>query len=306
MKNNIVLIETYLSKGTGILYPCTYGSGGDYQSYLIFTCAHLFSDLENKPAENEDCRKYINVQIFDDDGEPVRKEEIEKLVCHIPHIENERFCDIAVLLVLVKKNHKFTLETRLHNRPVEDRSTVYLEGYPAVLLHDAINRKLQLRGIAKQMFPERAEIGMYQIEEEYHWYNDIKDKKLLDGFSGSPVYTITENQVSMIGMNHSVVNIQNRENSFMIMYYLKFQYILEILRKSNCILYMPRDDGSMEIEWVLDLAQGKEEKREITLLMLGDSGAGKSSFAQSFALHGENLLMPNLPRTHTQACAQYG
>ena len=292
MKNNIVLLGTYLSKATGIMYPCSYDKAGRNQSYIIFTCAHLFDDIENMPEDGADIKKYINIQLFDDDGNPIVKNEIAELRYHIPRLESEKFCDIAVLLVLIKPYKRISLETKIFNGELENRTTVYVEGYPVIMLDDDINKKIQLMGLSKELFPDREELGMYQIEDEYHWYNNYLDKKLLEGFSGSPVYVKDNNGVAIVGMNESVVNIENGENPFKIVYYLKFKHIFNILRKSECILFAPESDGSVQIDWVLDLKKEimGDEKKDLTLLMLGDSGAGKSSFARAFAFHAKNLM----------------
>ena len=292
MKSNIVLLGTYLSRTTGIMYPCNYDKAEGNQSYIILTCAHLFDEMENMPQNGEDIKKYMKIQIYDDDGEMVTEDEIIGIRYHIPKLENKRFCDVAALLVLIKPYRRISLDTIIYSEELEDRTALYIEGYPAVMLEDEVNQKIQLMGLSKQMFPDREELGMYQIEDEYHWYNNYLDKKLLEGFSGSPVYMKKENRTVILGMNESVVNISNGENPFKIVYYLKFPYILKLLRESKCILFMPEKDGSVQIDWIYDLKEElkKAEKKELTLLMLGDSGAGKSSFAQTFSCHSDKLM----------------
>lgn len=291
MKNNIVLLKTYLSRATGIMYPCNYDMAGNNQPYIIFTCAHLFDEMEKLPKDGDDIKEYININIFDDDGNVIDKSEIAEIKYHIPKLENEKFCDVAVLLVLIRPYKRISLKTKVFNGELENRTTVFVEGYPAVMLDDEINQKIQLMGLSKQMFPDKKELGMYQIEDEYHWYNNFLDKKLLEGFSGSPVYIKENDDISILGMNESVVNIENGKNPFKIVYYLKFRYILDLLRKSRCIFFIPEADGSIKIDWILDL-EGvlmKDDKKDLTMLMFGDSGAGKSSFAHTFAYHSKYL-----------------
>lgn len=292
MKSNIVLLGTYLSRATGIMYPCNYDKAEGNQSYIILTCAHLFDEMENMPQNGEDIKKYLNIQIYDDDGEMVTEDEIIGIRYHIPKLENRSFCDVAALLVLIRPHRRISLDTIIYSEELENRTALYIEGYPVVMLEDEVNQKIQLMGLSKQMFPDREELGMYQIEDEYHWYNNYLDKKLLEGFSGSPVYMKKDNRTVILGMNESVVNISDGENPFKIVYYLKFPYILKLLRESKCILFVPEQDGSVQIDWIYDLKDElkKAEKKELTLLMLGDSGAGKSSFAQTFSYHSDNLM----------------
>lgn len=308
MKSNIVLLGTYLSQTTGIMYPCSYDKSYGNQTFIVFTCAHLFDELEKLPEDGEDIKKFLHIQIFDDDGNIIDEREIKKLKYHIPRLEGERFCDVAALLILIEPYKRISLETKIFNGELENRTTVYVEGYPVVMLDDEINQKVQLMGLSKQMFPDREEVGMYQIEDEYHWYNNFMDKKVLEGFSGSPVFIKTQKGTEIIGMNESVVNIENGENPFKIVYYLKFQHMLNVLRKSGCIFFSPSRDGSFQIDWVLDLKKelNGNDKKVLTLLMLGDSGAGKSSFAQTFSYHSKYLMTTgNGQTTRTNIAYKY-
>lgn len=292
MKSNIVLLGTYLSRATGIMYPCSYDKADGNQAFIVFTCSHLFDELEKLPEDGKDVKKFLNIQIFDDDGNIIDESEIKELKYHIPRLEGERFCDVAALLILIEPYKRISLETKIFNGELENRTTVYVEGYPVVMLDDEINQKVQLMGLSKQMFPDREEVGMYQIEDEYHWYNNFMDKKVLEGFSGSPVFVNTKNGAEIVGMNESVVNIENGENPFKIVYYLKFQHMLNVLRKSGCIFFSPLRNGSVQIDWVLNLKDELKDnkKKSLTLLMLGDSGAGKSSFARTFSYHSKYLM----------------
>lgn len=292
MKNNIVRIKTYKGRGTGILYPCKYAAAErGYSSYLVFTCAHVLDNQrENFPSDGENIMDMVELGIYDDLGMLVEESDIREIRYHIPQNAEDGMCDIALFLVQIKSNIQITLETKIYQEALKNRELIYVEGYPKVMLNDDINQKIQLEGMYKELFPERSMVGMYQIKDDYHWYNDFQDLKLMEGFSGSPVYIEKNNEVYLLGMNQSVANIDKGENPFKIVYYLKMQYVLDCLRQSDCIIFRTNRDGSMDIEWVLGQRQDGEE---INILMLGGSGAGKSSFTKTFAYHNSKLKITN-------------
>lgn len=292
MKNNIVKIKTYKGRGTGILYPCKYAAvEKGYSSYLVFTCAHILNNQkDNLPSDGENIMDMVDLGIYDDLGNLVEESDIEEIRYHIPQNLEDSMCDIAIFLVQIKSNVSITLETKIFHEELKNRELLYVEGYPRVMLNDDINQKIQLEGMYKELFPARSMVGMYQIKDDYHWYNDYQDLKLMEGFSGSPVYVEKNNEVYLLGMNQSVANIDKGENPFKIVYYLKMQYILDCLRQSDCIIFRTNQNGNVDIEWVLDQTQNG---KDISILMLGSSGAGKSSFTKTFAYHNNKLKITN-------------
>lgn len=292
LKSNLVQIKAYKGRGTGILFPCKYiRTDKGYTPYLVFTCAHIFNNqISTLPNDGEDIKDIVDIEIHDDFGNLVDISDIKEVKYHIPENEKDSICDIALLLVQIKSNIRITIEAKIYQEELKNREVLYVEGYPRVMLNDEINQKIQLEGMYKELFPDCSAIGMYQIRDDYHWYNDYQDLKLMEGFSGSPVYLEKNDEVYLLGMNRSVANIDKGENPFKIVYYLKMKYILNCLRQSNCIIFRNNSDGWVDIEWVLDQEQ---EGDNITLFMLGGSGAGKSSFTKTFAYHGDRLNTTN-------------
>ncbi|WBW98849.1 hypothetical protein [Oceanirhabdus sp. W0125-5] len=297
IKKNIVLIETVENIGTGIMYPCSYDKY-DYKyncnSYIVFTNRHILCEIEEKCEAGRDLKNCILLQIFDDNGEKISDESIERVEIFIEPNYMESHEDIAALLVLIDKNISINLETRIYQEELEERERVYMEGYPGVMLDDEISQKVQLEGMIKKIFPANKFIGVYQINDDYHYYNNYKDLKLMEGFSGGPVYKSIGNDTFILGMNQSVANIESGENPFKLVYYLKIQCILDYLREKGCIIYGKIDEHVYHIEWIYDLHEEiKTYENKPTFLLLGGSGAGKSSFASDFALHKENFCATN-------------
>lgn len=298
MKRNIVLIETAEGSGTGILYPCIYRTekeyGSDYNSFIIFTNHHVLGGLGEKRKPDEDVRDFISLQIYDDNGRCIEKDDMKRVLIYDTVKDINKYNDIAALLVCINRNIKITLGTQIFHKELHNRDVLYMEGYPGVMLDDEVSQKVQLQGMAKSIYPDNQNIGVYQIKDDYHWYNDYKDLKLMQGFSGSPVYMEQDNQTFLLGMNQSIADIGSGENPFKLVYYLKMKHILEYLRESDCIIFQRDSEDTYLIEWIYGLEREIESyNSEPAFLLIGGSGAGKSSFAKDFAFHGENLHTTN-------------
>ena len=294
MKKNIVLIRTVESMGTGILYPCHYEKTKDHcRSYIVFTNRHVLNNM-GVNVKNENMKDLIILQIYDDNGKLVETSNIKQVLVHNPLHNNNKQEDVAALLVDIDECVPITLQTRIYQGELEDRSTLYMEGYPGVMLDDEISQKVQLQGMSKAIFPHNEHIGVYQISDDYHWYNNYQDLKLMEGFSGSPVYRYEDKKAFIVGMNQSIADIDSGENPFKLVYYLKMKHVLECLRKTGCILFRRLKDNEYQIEWIYGLEVEIEKyENHPTLLLLGGSGAGKSSFAKDFALNGDKLCSTN-------------
>lgn len=288
LSKNVVLIETINNTGTGLIYPCHYNSIKN--SYIVITNAHV---LEGFTSENPDqnYKDELFIHFYDDIGNKIERNEVLEIRVfnkskHIPED------DIAALLIVLSKNILLTLEKSILDKLIDNREKIYMEGYPGVMLNDDIYQKIQLEGQEKTMFPENKKIGIYQITDDYHWYNNFNDKKLIDGLSGSPVYYVKNEKKYILGISQSVSDINQGENPFKIIYYLKIGYILDFLRKNGCIIYSKITEHEYKIVWIFE--QQRDSKNEdITMLMIGSSGAGKSSFAKNFAYSGSKINSTN-------------
>lgn len=298
MKANIVYIKTEEDAGTGILYPCRYDNNelvsSNYQSFIIFTNSHVLSKFECIDYKKRDIKDEIILKIYDANGDIVDSVDIQKIYVHNVQFDSENYNDVAALLVFINKRVYISIENKILDRELKNRDTLYMEGYPEVMIEDSISQKVQLEGVAKDIFPKNDKMGVYQIVDDYHWYNNKKDLKLMEGFSGSPVYVEKDGKFYLVGMNQSVSNIDTGENPFKLIYYIKIQHIIDRLRETNCILFKKSKDNSYIIEWIY----GSEDKvnefpYEPSLFLVGSSGAGKSSFARDFAYNSSKLQVTN-------------
>lgn len=297
MKTNIVHIKTEEESGTGILYPCRYDDGDldyNYHSYIIFTNSHVLSKLEGISYKNYDIKAEISLKIYDDNECIINDKDIKKVLVHNIQFDNKNYNDVAALLIFINNRVHISIENKILDKELKNRDILYMEGYPGVMSEDSVSQKVQLEGVAKDIFPKNNKMGIYQITDDYHWYNNKKDLKLMEGFSGSPVYVEKGEKFYLVGINQSVSNIDSGENPFKLVYYIKIKHMLEQLRETNCILFKKMSDNSYTIEWIY----GTEDKikkypHNPSLLLVGSSGAGKSSFARDFAYSSDKLQVTN-------------
>jgi len=299
---NLVLIETIEGGGTGILYPCKVRRNlfkemesweNSWQYVLVLTNSHVLSTIGLENQEKVmDFKPQVLLHFYDNMQKEIQQQKIKKILVYNSGCSLEGKDDIAALLVALDNTVSITLEEKIDSSILENRKEIFMEGYPGVLYEDAVSGRLQLQGMEKKIFPLNEDVGVYQITDDYHWYNGFQDRWLLQGLSGSPVYRLQGADSYLLGMTQSVSDIHRGENPFKLMYYIRLPYVFKHLREANCIIYTRKDEYTWELEWIY----GQREDgtgREVSLLLLGGSGAGKSTLAKAFAYHGNELYSTN-------------
>ncbi len=279
---NLVYIQTFNRFGSGILFPCKYK---DRNTCVILTNYHVIRDLK---SDGRNKKEFINLEFYDMFGNEVKKEFIKAVYVEYGEVcDNES--DLALLLVELDKMVCISFdfeEEILWEKPAS--KSICSVGYPNILQDDDVNRRLIIEGKVEDTFPQMKKLGIYKITDSYHWYKHMSDRDLFEGFSGGPVYLYSEQKKYLIGINQSLCNVGDGDNPFKLVYFIRIRQAFEFLRENGIILF-EYNDGKIEIEWT-----GKglshdinENEREISVLLLGGSGSGKSSFINELMLHGD-------------------
>lgn len=279
MMKNIVYIETYNRHGSGVIFPC---KAEEENSYIIITNYHVVRDLEEDSSEIKDC---VNLEFYDDKGRCVEKEFIKSIQFAYGEVFDNAN-DIAALLVVLDDAIKIEFEGYVCFEDSQE-TQVFTEGYPEVLSDNDINRRLCLEGKRESTFPMMDKLAIYKLTDSIHWYQEYTDKDLLDGLSGGPVYVKRQGIVYLLGINQSICNVGDGSNPFKIVYYIQIHQVFEWLRNHGIILF-EYNSGEIHIEWIYSSEKAKQDQ-DINILLLGGSGAGKSSFAKEFLLHDEDV-----------------
>lgn len=275
---NLVFIETYNRHGSGIIFPC---KAEEKNSYIIITNYHVIRDLgENCP----EVRDYVNLEFYDNKGRNIEREYIKSVkVAYGEVFDNEN--DIAALLVVLDEAFCIEFEDHVSFEDLQE-TLIFTEGYPEILNDNDINRRLRLEGKRENTFPAMDKLAIYKLTDSIHWYKDYTDKDLLDGLSGGPVYVKQQENKYLLGINQSLCNVGDGSNPFKIVYFIKIQQVFEWLRSQGIILF-EYNSGKIKIEWIYHI-KAKSDKN-INILLLGGSGAGKSSFVKELLLHNREI-----------------
>lgn len=296
---NIVYIATYKRTGSGVLLGCDLNFGfdrkKDEKSYLILTNYHVIQDIDQS-IENQ--KRFIKFKIKDINGEFIDSQHISYVSVKSGNNYNMS-SDIAAILVIIKACCKIKCSNKIYIGSKEDR-VIATQGYPHVFQNNLINQELCLTGKVEKY--NKQGLGVYKILDDYHGYSDISDKELMDGISGAPVYTSEDGKEYLIGINQSLCNIGDGKNPFKIIYFLEIGRVLEWLRSQEIILFEYKNKHvkllwmkSVDREEIQDSIEEKDNK-EVRLLnleknkrivLIGGSGAGKSSFLKTMCQNGE-------------------
>lgn len=276
---NLVFIETYNRHGSGIIFPC---KAKEENSYIVITNYHVVRDLNETSHNIKDC---VNLEFYDNRGIKIDKKYIKSIeVAYGEVFDNET--DIAALLVVLDNAIHIEFEDYVCFEILQE-TQVFTEGYPEVLNDSDINRRLCLEGKRESTFPVMTKLAIYKLTDSIHWYKEYTDKDLLDGLSGGPVYAQKRDINYLLGINQSLCNVGDGSNPFKIVYYIQIRQVFEWLRNQGIVLF-EYNSGKIQIEWIYHREKDKRAQ-DINILLLGGSGAGKSSFVKEFLLHGEEV-----------------
>lgn len=292
MSNNIS-IDTAFQRGTGIIYPCECDikeTKNNSNPYLVLIPRHLIEDLsEHIESQKKDYKAFFSFEIYDFKDNLVEQEMIEKVFVFNNNDYGEHLLDdISCLLLFLNKSVRLNLKTKVYRNELPNREELLLTGYPQVMSDIQYATKLELKCIYKKIVPRSEKLGILHISDDYHWYNDgYKDLRLFKGFSGGTVCY----KDFLYGMNQSITNLEDGENPFKLVFFLRVDYIFDYLRNAGCIVYRINRDGSYKIKWIADPFEKREN--QTTAILLGGSGSGKSSFAKSFSSHSRFIDSAN-------------
>ena len=297
--NNILLIETFNSLGTGIIFPCRYDSmietkeDTDYNYYVILTNYHVIHNRENieEPVEKI-LIKYIKLVIFDKNMKLISDDDYE-----IIEIE-EKFSlfeeeDIVAMLVKIRKVYEIAECCEIGDfEELEEGDVLYTKGFPGLLQENVEALPIRFAGNLQLNCYKNGKMGTYRILENFHFYSDYRDEDMFSGLSGGPVFVEQDGNIRLIGMNQGVFADNYGDSPYQLLRFLEIKHILEYLRKNKCILYSLLY-GTISIIWTknrneIQKNENKEREKE-AICVLGGSGAGKSSFVESLTQHAHIL-----------------
>ncbi len=288
--NNIVLIDTYNSLGTGIILPCRYDRSDDkdFAFYIIITNYHVLHSREKleDPVKEISCDD-ISLTIFDKDMRLVPGEdyEIVKIEAVFSTFEEE---DIAAILVRIRKAHEIAKCCRIGDfEELQEGDDIYTKGFPGILQEETEALPIRFMGSLQLSRYKGGKMGTYRTQESFHFYSDYRDEDMFCGLSGGPVFMERDGEMQLLGMNQGIFADNYGDSPYQLIRFMEMKHILEYLRQNGCILYSLLY-GNISVIWTKDEKQNGREGKE-ALCVLGGSGAGKSSFLESMTQHAQIL-----------------
>lgn len=294
--NNIILIDTYNSLGTGIILPCRYDKiskkeeDRDYNWYLILTNYHVIHNGEKiEDPVKELSEKDIHLTIFDKGMKLVLDEDFEiiDMEAEFSLFQEE---DIVAMLVKIRKAYEITGYCQIGEfEDMQEGDVLYTKGFPGILQEDTEAMPIQLVGSLQMNCYKGGKIGTYRIRESFHFYSDYRDQDMFSGLSGGPVYIEQDGKMRLIGMNQGIFADNYGDSPYKLIRFVEIKHILEYLRQKGCILYSLLY-GNISVIWIKDKSQIEKEEENSNkeaICILGGSGAGKSSFVENLTQHAK-------------------
>lgn len=292
--NNIVLIDTYNSLGSGVILPCRYDKKDtkddkDFNYYIILTNYHVMHSREDitepmKKLEGTD----IHLTIFDRNNEVIPDEDYQIVIPEavFPAFEEE---DIAVLLVKIRKSFEISVYCQAgRQEELDEGDRIYTKGFPGILQEEADAMAVRFAGTLQMNRYKKGKMGTYRMEENFHYYADYSDETVFSGLSGGPVFVEKEEGIQLIGINQGVFADNYGDSPYQLVRFISLSHVLEYLRQNGYILYSLLY-GKISIIWIKEKMEEIDKqdcgKQKEALCVLGGSGAGKSSFVESLTQH---------------------
>lgn len=299
---NYVQIQTSERSGSGVILSCEIDQKKwgkikkDEKSYIVLTNYHVIQDIKQ---DGRDKKRNVRLKIIDIHGDEIE----QKMIQHI-YVESgnnyDHASDVAALLVIIKECCEIPYCNDIYMGD-HSKEKIEIYGYPHIFQSNWINQDICMEGIIQKYMKDG--IGLYTIKDDYHSYSNISDKNLMDGISGAPVYLPADNNVYLVGINESVCNIGEGNNPFKMVYFLSIDRVLTWLAEQHIIIYQ-YSRRSVKIIWIktrfVDVDESDETKPEDkiyslnlekprNIVLVGSSGAGKSSVLKTLCQHGDRF-----------------
>lgn len=292
------MIKTADSIGSGVIFPCQAGREGyekrydkndlnKYNFYCIITNAHVVKHFISGKSS-------IRISAYDENNERIEICE-EDIVEH--HIEPDSI-DIFAMLVRISSQHRIKINNKICMLNWEsDGQQIYSKGFPGILQSGYDLIPITVTGTNQISYKLKQGIYTYRVNEDFHYYNGYSDEYFYGGLSGGPVLIIKGNETVLVGLNMYIEANMEGDNPYKLVNYISIKRIIDFLRMSGCIIF-DIENGAMSLIWIkfkyidksddeihLDLSVDK------AFLVLGSSGAGKSSFVNGLCKNTSDLFI---------------
>lgn len=249
----IVKIVTYNGNGSGFIFNSEVNNEA-----IVITCAHCIVGSDTKDIVVEYDGKKYNAQY---------------------HFSDKK-TDIAAILIHGSFNVKKVSLKNSYNPNVDNE--LYIEGYPQVAnANVSCSKRLNCSKRSQEPL-------ILKLNEKINDTSSSSEKEKLVGFSGSPVYRHgASDEVIVLGMLNEIESDNGQDVNYNDVKAISIEDVLHNLYKLGVILYYLSSNGDLNIKWIYKVKPCDYISKKV--LVIGGSGAGKSSFIKTFALNN-NLI----------------
>ncbi len=293
--NNIVLIDTYATVGTGVLLPCSYKGKRGYSHYAVITNYHVIKEKENIMSQERkiDFDK-LHLTIYDSKNYLIPEEDYE-IIDSISVFPKFKEDDLGLLLLAIREEYEIDITDYIYKGRLEEGIILWTKGFPG-LLQEEETLPIRFGATLQQSFSPNGKLGNYKIDESFHYYEGYHDEDFLGGMSGGPVYAKQDGKYALVGINQGIYANNAGDSPYKLICYISILYILEYFRQKGVILYSLMK-SRIDLIWIkekdndknLKKKEDKNLKKKEAICVLGGSGAGKSSFIESLTQNGHIL-----------------
>lgn len=240
--------------GTGMVFKDV-----DSETAIVITCKHCI-DGENK--EN------IKIRFNEKDY------SVEDFFLHQDK-------DIAAILLKKLKSREL-IPISIESKRELNSKELLIEGYPEVANKSGDCSKTLNCTPRNERMREKKWLTL-KLDEKINDTSSSSEKEKLEGFSGSPVFYNKDNRVYVVGMLNEIESDNGEDVNYNDVMAIWIEDILLYLYQSGVLFYHIEIDGTVELKWVYN--RKFEDYISKKILVIGGSGAGKSSFIRTFAMN---------------------
>lgn len=246
---------------------------------LIITCAHCITSINS----NCEIEIYLEIKTKSGDVNTLKCEYIEHEVVNNCDIDNAGVPDIGMIVIKkINVNQEIYVDCIFSDKKLE----VNILGYPYYLKNENYLKKYKFEGNFKQSYDsENYSFYLVKLNQEIYQTERTEEIQKISGLSGAPAYYEQNGKNYMIGIQRGVLNSTETQSvAYGCVIVLKIEMILRKLVNFGYIIYeIDSQNDKLEITWIHEDRFKSYQEKDI--LVIGSSGAGKSSFIGTFAKH---------------------
>lgn len=270
--NNIIPVKLI----TQSINASNYGSGVlisllNEKYDLVLTCAHCLKGIESVE----------NIELICNESYKYKIEVVE----YFPKRYTGTGCNELDIGIIIINKVAVASEIYLHLKADEITNELFILGYPEILKQEDRLKAIKL----KCKFQNESTSGnniVVELDKSISETAATSEKERIDGFSGSPVYYNKNGVDTLVGLAKGVPITKDDSVAFDRVFIINIENALEYLRANGMIIYdVDYKNLKLNIKWIED--RNFKDYIDKKILIIGGSGAGKSSFINTFSKNGK-------------------